>query len=55
MPIKAPAPCSDETGSIMPEYCVAGMSVRRAVPKIAAIWLFMKEDIRRPMDVAMMT
>lgn len=24
LPMKAPAPCSDDTGSITPEYCTAG-------------------------------
>lgn len=50
--MKAPAPSSEETGSIMPEYWIAGMSVRIAVPKIAAIWLDMKVEMTSPMAVA---
>ena len=45
-------PCSEETGSIMPENCTAGMIVISVVPKIAAIWLDMKVETSRPKAVA---
>ena len=53
--MKAPAPRREDTGSIIPEYWVAGMSVRSAVPNIAATWLDMNVDMRMPIDVAIVT
>ena len=54
-PIKAPIPSRDETGSMMPEYCAAGSKVTMAVPKIAATWLRVNDDIKSPIAVAEMT
>ena len=53
--MKRPAPCSEETGSVMPEYCAAGMMVRRAVANSAAIWLLKKEEITSPIAVEAIT
>ena len=32
----------------MPENCVAGTDVKMAVPKSAAIWVFVKPDMNMP-------
>ena len=41
-------PDSAETGTIMPENCVAGRTVRMAVPNKAAICVRAKAEISMP-------
>ena len=47
-----PVPSNEDTGSMIPEYSVAGRIVSTAVPKMAAIWLRMKVEISSPTAVA---
>ena len=42
------APASEETGVIMPANCVAGRTVRMAVPNSAAIWVCVNAEISMP-------
>ena len=41
-------PASEDTGVIMPANCVAGSTVRIAVPNRAAIWVFVNAEISMP-------
>ena len=41
-------PDSEDTGTIMPENCVAGRTVRMAVPNSAAICVRVKAEISMP-------
>ena len=50
-PMTAPTPSSDDTGSIRPQNWTAGRMVRIAVPKMAAIWLRMNDEISSPIAV----
>ena len=50
-PTKRIPPSRDDTGSIIPENCLAGMIVAIDVAKIAVIWLRVKADIKRPRPV----
>ena len=47
-----PAPSSEDTGSVMPANCVAGISVPIMAKNIAAIWLLVTAEASRPMPVA---
>ena len=47
-PMKAGKPDSEETGTIMPENCVAGRTVRMAVPNSAAICVLVKDEMNIP-------
>ena len=44
----AAMPVSDDTGVIMPENCVAGSTVRIAVPNSAAICVRVNAEISMP-------
>ena len=44
-------PVSEETGTNMPENCIAGRMVMMAAAKIAAVWVAAKTEISRPKPV----
>ena len=54
LPIKRPVALSEETGSIKPLYCMAGMRVAMTVINMAAIWLRVRAEASSPMPVLLM-
>ena len=49
--MRAAPPSREETGCIIPENKVAGTMVAIAVPKTAAIWVWVKAEISSPSPV----
>ena len=48
-------PVSADTGTSMPENCVAGSTVKMTVPNIAAICVLANAEINIPQDVVVVT
>ena len=54
-PMKAPNPSKEEIGSSIPEKLTLGRIVIIQVPKIADVWLLVKDETRIPIEVDAIT